>query len=168
MRIKNLISAFAAVLLLAACASDDEEGMDAAGAAGATGSTAGSGSAGTTAVDLTPQEQIEQIGDRVFFDFNRFDLTPQARQSVEKWADWMRANPAVTVVIEGHADERGTREYNLALGERRANSTKNYLAALGTEPGRVVTVSYGKERPAVVGSNDYAWAQNRRGVLVVR
>jgi peptidoglycan-associated lipoprotein len=80
----------------------------------------------------------------------------------------MRANPAVTVVIEGHADERGTREYNLALGERRANSTKNYLAALGTEPGRVSVVSYGKERPAVVGSNDYAWAQNRRGVLVVQ
>ena len=166
MRIKNLISALAAVLLLAACASDDEEMME--GTGGAAGGTGTSTAAGTTAMNLTPQEQLEQIGDRVFFEFNRFDLTPQGRQSVEKWADWMRGNPAVTVVIEGHADERGTREYNLALGDRRANSTKNYLAALGTEPGRVNVVSYGKERPAVVGSNDYAWAQNRRGVLVVQ
>jgi peptidoglycan-associated lipoprotein len=169
MRIKNLISAFAAVLLLAACASDDDEMTEGAGAGAAAGGVGTSASgAGTAAMNLTPQEQLEQIGDRVFFEFNRFDLTPQGRQSVEKWADWMRANPAVTVVIEGHADERGTREYNLALGERRANSTKNYLAALGTEPGRVSVVSYGKERPAVVGSNDYAWAQNRRGVLVVQ
>ena len=167
MRITKLISAFAAVMLLAACASDDDAAMD--DTAGATGSAAGTGTAApTTAVTLSPQEQLEQIGDRVFYDFNRFDLTPQARQSVEQWADWMRANPAATVVIEGHADERGTREYNLALGERRANSAKNYLAALGTEPGRIVIVSFGKERPAVVGSNDYAWAQNRRGVLVVQ
>jgi peptidoglycan-associated lipoprotein len=75
--------------------------------------------------------------------------------------------PAITVVIEGHADERGTREYNLALGERRASAAKNYLVALGVDPGRIRTVTYGEERPAVVGSNDGAWVQNRRAVTIV-
>ncbi|MCP4327775.1 MAG: peptidoglycan-associated lipoprotein Pal [Alphaproteobacteria bacterium] len=164
MRFKELISVFAVVLLLTACASDDE--MADPDVVSTESGSSGSGS--TSASDLTAQEQLEQIGDRVFFEFNRYNLTPQAQQAIQGWAKWMQGNPAVTVVVEGHADERGTREYNLALGERRADSARNYLVALGVQPGRISVVSYGKERPAVVGSNDYAWAQNRRAVIVVQ
>jgi peptidoglycan-associated lipoprotein len=151
-----------------ACAGDEESTEPKViSSESATGSSA-AGTGMTSSSNLTAQEQLEQIGDRVFFEFDQFDLTPQARQTVQKWAQWMQANPAVTVVVEGHCDERGTREYNLALGERRATSAKNYMVALGIQPARITTVSYGKERPAVVGSNEYAWAQNRRDVLVVQ
>lgn len=82
-------------------------------------------------------------------------------------AEWLQRNPAVRVLVEGHADERGTRDYNLALGERRANAAKNYLASLGIDPARIETISYGKERPEAMGSNEEAWARNRRAVTVV-
>ncbi len=169
MRFKELISVFAVLLVLTACASDDEA-ENGTEVISSESSTAGSGSSvgSTTSTDLTAEEQLEKIGDRVFFEFDRFDLTPQGQRTVQGWAEWMQANPAVVVVIEGHADERGTREYNLALGERRANSARNYLLALGVQPNRVGVVSFGKERPAVVGSNEYAWAQNRRAVIVVQ
>ncbi|HJO74674.1 MAG TPA: peptidoglycan-associated lipoprotein Pal, partial [Rhodospirillales bacterium] len=86
---------------------------------------------------------------------------------LDKQAAWLKANPSVSITVEGHADERGTREYNLALGERRANSVKDYLISLGVNPARVKTISYGKERPVAVGSTNAAWAQNRRGVTKV-
>ena len=107
------------------------------------------------------------VGDRVFFDFDKSNLKPEGRATVEALATWMNNYPAVTITIEGHADERGTREYNLALGERRANSVYDYLLALGVQANRLRTISYGKERPAVLGSNEEAWAQNRRAVFVV-
>ncbi|EKE67508.1 peptidoglycan-associated lipoprotein Pal [Oceanibaculum indicum] len=107
------------------------------------------------------------VGDRIFFDFDKYNVRADQRGQVEKWAAWLKRNPSVRVTIEGHADERGTREYNLGLGERRANSVKDALVASGIDAGRLTTVSYGKERPAVLGSNEAAWAQNRRGVLVV-
>ena len=107
------------------------------------------------------------VGDRVFFDTDKSDLTADSREVLEKVAVWMNSYPVATVTIEGHADERGTREYNLALGERRANSVSDYLAALGVNPNRLQTVSFGKEQPAVLGSNEEAWAQNRRGVFKV-
>ena len=114
------------------------------------------------------QEQLTQsIGDRVFYDTDRHTLDQAARSLVEQQAEWLQRYPNVDVTVEGHADERGTREYNLALGERRAQAVKDYLVALGISPTRVDTVSYGKERPAVVGSNPSAWAQNRRGVIRV-
>ncbi len=87
--------------------------------------------------------------------------------TLQSQATWLRANPAVRVIVEGHADERGTRDYNLALGERRANSAKNYLATLGIDPSRIQVISYGKERPAALGSTEEAYAQNRRAVTVV-
>ena len=93
-------------------------------------------------------------------------LTQEGRNTIEGWARLMRQNPTLTAAVEGHADERGTREYNLALGERRAVAARTHLVSLGIQPQRVTTVSYGKERPAVVGSNEAAWAQNRRAVLV--
>jgi peptidoglycan-associated lipoprotein len=108
-----------------------------------------------------------EVGDRVFFDFDKYNIRADQRGTVEALAAWLDTNPSVTLTIEGHCDERGTREYNLALGERRANSVRDYLVALGINPGRLSTVSYGEERPAVLGSNDSAWAQNRRGVFVV-
>ncbi|MEE8504912.1 MAG: peptidoglycan-associated lipoprotein Pal [Kiloniellales bacterium] len=107
------------------------------------------------------------VGDRVFFDLDKSDLKPEARATAESVATWMNSYPAVAVTIEGHADERGTREYNLALGERRANSVRDYLVALGVNANRLSTISYGKERPAVLGSNEDSWTQNRRGVFVV-
>ncbi len=118
----------------------------------------------------TPGSQehlVVNVGDRIFFDFDRNDLTPEARATVEALAVWMNNYPAVTMTIEGHADERGTREYNLALGERRASAINDYLVALGVAANRLSTISYGKERPAVPGSTEESWAQNRRGVFSV-
>lgn len=115
----------------------------------------------------TQQDLVVNVGDRVFFGFDRFDLTSEARQILMLQADWLREYPAARISIEGHCDERGTREYNLALGEKRANAVKSYLVALGIDEGRISTISYGKERPAALGSNAESWAQNRRGVTIV-
>jgi peptidoglycan-associated lipoprotein len=105
--------------------------------------------------------------DRVFFEYDSHDLSDEARATLQRHAEWLRQNPTVSFTIEGHADERGTREYNLALGDRRANAVKNYLAALGIPANRLRTISYGKERPEVQGSDEAAHAQNRRAVSVV-
>jgi peptidoglycan-associated lipoprotein len=107
------------------------------------------------------------VGDRIFFAFDRSDLNADSRGTLERLASWMTNYQNVTITIEGHCDERGTREYNLALGERRADAARDYLVALGVDGGRLTTISYGKERPAVLGSNEEAWAQNRRDVFVV-
>ncbi|MDE2336040.1 MAG: peptidoglycan-associated lipoprotein Pal [Alphaproteobacteria bacterium] len=116
----------------------------------------------------TEQDLVVNVGDRVFFATNKYDLSPEGRATIEKQAQWLKQYPSINVTIEGHCDERGTREYNLALGEKRAISVRNYLVALGIDASRLQTISYGKERPAVMGSNPAAWAQNRRGVLVVQ
>lgn len=115
----------------------------------------------------TQDDLTVNIGDRVFFGYDRYDLTPDAQRTLEMQAEWLARYPNVTVTIEGHCDERGTREYNLALGERRANSAKNYLVALGVSPDRINIISYGKERPSVVGTGASVWSQNRRSVTVV-
>ena len=111
------------------------------------------------------QEALDQAADDalVYFGYDRYDLSAEARTSLQAQAAWLNDNPSVTITVEGHCDERGTREYNLALGDRRATSVKNYLVALGVNPSRVRTVSYGKERPMVTGSGETSWAQNRRG-----
>ena len=117
---------------------------------------------------MDPQEYfVVNVGDRVFFDFDRSDLRPDAIDQLNRQADFLNSNGSITVAIEGHADERGTREYNLALGDRRASSAKQYLESMGVSGGRMRTISYGKERPAVLGSNEDAWAQNRRAVTVI-
>ena len=154
MRLK-ILTAFAAVALLAACETPGD------------GSGTGSGTGTSANRAQTLQEQLVAIGDRVFFDYDKSDLKPEARRQVERWAEFLKRNANATISVEGHCDERGTREYNLGLGERRANATKNYLVAQGIEARRVATISYGKERPAVNGSNEAAWSQNRRGVAVV-
>ena len=106
-------------------------------------------------------------GDRVYFAFDSAELSPEARATLDKQAEWLKHHPSVRVIIEGHTDERGTREYNLALGERRANAVKNYLVALGIAPERIETISYGKERPAVLGTGEAVWRLNRRAVTKV-
>jgi len=104
--------------------------------------------------------------DTIYFDTDMYNIDSMDQAALAKQAQWLMRYPTKRATVEGHADERGTREYNLALGERRANAAKNYLASLGVDAGRVTTVSYGKERPIALGSNEQAWAQNRRAVTV--
>ncbi|WP_267394719.1 MULTISPECIES: peptidoglycan-associated lipoprotein Pal [unclassified Sphingomonas] len=103
----------------------------------------------------------------VNFDVDVYDIDPTARAILDSQAQWLQRYPNVRATVEGHCDERGTREYNLALGDRRANAAKNYLVAKGIDPSRLTTISYGKERPVAMGSDDSSWAQNRRAVTVV-
>lgn len=160
----RILSAFAAVLLLAACESaPSDTGM----AAGGGGAGSGSSSANQGPRPGSQEDLVVNVGDRVFFDFDQFSVRQDQRAVLDRQAAWLKKYPEVTVTVEGHADERGTREYNIALGNRRATAAKNYLVALGINPNRVQTISYGKERPAVAGSNEQAWSQNRRAVTVV-
>ena len=111
---------------------------------------------------------IAQAGsDRIFFDTDKYDISSDDRATLDKQAAWLNKYPNVRFTVEGHCDERGTREYNLALGERRANAAKNYLVSAGVDASRITVISYGKERPAVPGDDEAAWAQNRRAVTVV-
>lgn len=162
----RILSMAAVVALLAACETAPTEQKVDTGAGAAP--PAASGAAVATRA-LTPQEDlVANVGDRIFFGFDKFDLTADARATLEKQAAWLKKNPGVSVMVEGHCDERGTREYNLALGERRANSVKDYLVANGIPASRIKTISYGKERPVALGANEAAWAQNRRGVTVAQ
>ena len=114
------------------------------------------------------QQDLEaNAGHRVFFGYDQYNLTAQAQSTLRKQAEWLIANPSVTVQLAGNADERGTREYNLALGARRAEASKAYLVSLGVSADRVRTVSHGKERPIAQGSNEAAWAQNRNSTTTV-
>jgi peptidoglycan-associated lipoprotein len=162
----RLIGILAALVLLAACSSTPETSP---GGPGGPQSPGGPGAGGISSSGLPgSQQDLEaSAGDRVFFAFDRSDITPESQQILARQADWLRRYPNVTVTIEGHTDERGTREYNLALGERRAQAVKNVLVANGIPAARISTISYGKERPAVVGSSEEAYAQNRRAVTTV-
>ena len=165
----NFLSVLAAVALLAACETAPESSGNAqsSGGSSTTSSSSGSSMAAVQIPAGSQEDLVVNVGDRVFFGFDSSDLTAESRAALEKQAAWMKKFGGVRVVLEGHCDERGTREYNLALGERRANAAKDYLVALGINPARVKTISYGKERPAALGHNESAWAQNRRSVRVV-
>ncbi|MDA0305880.1 MAG: peptidoglycan-associated lipoprotein Pal [Proteobacteria bacterium] len=158
----KILGLFAAVALVSACETGADSGGSAAGGAKPVESYTSPIIKSGSQKDL-----VVNVGDRVFFDFDKFNVDAAARKALEKQAAWLKANKSVTVVVQGHADERGTREYNLALGERRANSVKDYLVVLGVNSARVSTISYGKERPVATGSNEAAWKQNRRGVTKV-
>ena len=164
---RKVLSVFAAVLLLAACETASDQSAGTAGTGGATGAGAAATTARPGPRPGSQEDLVANVGDRVFYDFDKSDLKPEARRTVERWAAWLRQYPNVNVTIEGHCDERGTREYNIGLGERRAAAAKNFLVSLGIDARRVATISYGKERPAVVGSSDSSYAQNRRGVALV-
>ena len=108
-----------------------------------------------------------EIGDRVYFETDKHNITSASAFVLESQANWLKSTPGFQLIVEGHCDERGTREYNLALGERRGNSVKDFLVSLGVDPGRITVISYGKERPAAEGSTSEAWSENRRAVTVV-
>ena len=164
-------SILAAVVLLSACETASEGDSTSSGAGTTTSKPAPSTSAPAVAVKTvkagSQEDLVINVGDRVFFGFDQFSLSNDARSSLDKQAAWLKANPGVTIRVEGHCDERGTREYNLALGERRANAVKDYLSANGVNTDRIVTISWGKEKPVANGSNEAAWRQNRRGVTRV-
>lgn len=146
----------AAFLMLAACSSTDD-------GSGATTSP-------STAGQIQPgsaEDLAQNVGDRVFFDTDRSSLSDEARATLQRQAAWMAQYGNLTFTVEGHADERGTREYNLALGGRRANAAKDYLVSLGVAASRLNTVSYGKERPVCLDSSESCWSQNRRAVTVI-
>lgn len=158
----KLASMAAAVFLLAACESTPE------GGGAGSGGGAGGGSGGSAAIVPGSQADLEATtSNRVFFGFDKYDLTEEARATLQAQAAWLAKNPSVTVTIAGNCDERGTREYNLALGERRANSAKDYLLSQGVDASRVTTISYGKERPIALCSDESCWSQNRNGTTTV-
>lgn len=127
------------------------------------GTGASVGGVDSSIIPGTQSDLAAQAGsDLIYFETNQHDLTSQARSIIEGQARWMNNYPNLSVTIEGHADERGTREYNIALGDRRSNAVKNYMVAVGVDPRRVNTISYGKEQPMVVGADGTSWAQNRR------
>ena len=153
MRIIKALSALAAVFLIAACSSNNDT------------QTA---SAATTSVTPGSVGDFRQnVGDRVFFDTDSSNVREDGRQTLNRQAEWLKKYGNYQITIEGHCDERGTREYNLALGERRANAARQYLIAQGIPASRIKTVSYGKERPDPVGSDEAAWARNRRAVTAL-
>ena len=159
MTLHKIASVFVAVLMLAACESTGSGGASTAGSGAAGGPTDYKSWNGANGV-------VARFGNTVYFDTDKSDLKPAARSTIEAWANYLKANGPQTMTIQGYCDERGTREYNLALGDRRATAVKNYLVALGVAPNRVQTISYGKERPVDPGHTEAAWAKNRRGVAV--
>jgi len=152
----NIVAAMLIVALgLAACASKPEGPGVGANAAGA-------------AVPGSAQDFVVNVGDRVFFETDSTEITPQGRNTLDKQAQWLTTYSQYAFTIEGHADERGTREYNLALGARRAQAVRDYLASRGIAQARMRTISYGKERPVAVCNDISCWSQNRRAVTVLK
>lgn len=170
--IVRIITLFAALGLLAACetapnTSGDADGTGASSSTASSSTASSSADSGSSSEQMTISDELIQIGDRVLFGFDSYELTSDAKSILNNQASFLASNPSVRITIEGHCDERGTREYNLALGESRASATRDYLVAQGVNPARIKIISYGKERPAVIGSNEDAWRFNRRAVSVI-
>ncbi len=159
----------AVLLLLAACGTRPEPAPLAPGigGAGAGGAAAPIGRVDRSSAAAMQQDLAQIAGDRIFFDYDSSEISPEAQQILKRQAEWLQRYPSVHVTIEGHTDERGTREYNLSLGERRAQAVKGVLIALGIPASRLSTISYGKERPVIAHSDEQSYAQNRRAVTVV-
>lgn len=167
MTIRKTTAMIAAITMLTvgACAKKAPDTLPPA-PEGTGGTDTGSNTGGV--VPGSQQDFVANVSsDRIFFGFDQYNIDAEDQATLQSQAQWLARYPAVRVTLEGHADERGTRDYNIALGERRANAAKNYLASLGVDPGRIQVISYGKERPAALGSNEEAWSQNRRAVTIV-
>jgi len=156
--------ALSAALILGGCQSKPKE---TASSAPPTSSEVQSNAPTSTIVPGSAEDLRVNVGDTVHFDYDKYDILDSDRTVLQRQAAWLAKYPAVRVTVEGHCDERGTREYNLALGARRANAVKEYLVSLGVSGGRLETISYGKERPMCTESSEACWAQNRRGVTVL-
>jgi peptidoglycan-associated lipoprotein len=152
MRTIKAIAALAGLMLIAACSSTTQEPP----------------AAGTTVTPGSIADFRQNVGDRVYFDTDMSNIREDGRATLAKQAEWLKKYTNYPITIEGKCDERGTREYNLALGERRANAVRQYLVAQGVSADRVKTISYGKERPEVVGSDEGAWARNRVGITALQ
>lgn len=152
----KILGTVALVALLAACSNKD--------------TTASTGAGATTSGPVPGSEEdlVANVGDRVFFGFDKSNLQPDAQATLDKQAGWLGKYPQVSVQLAGNTDDRGTEEYNLALGQRRANSARDYLVARGVASQRMTTISYGKDRPTAMGDNEQAWAQNRNTITSVR
>ncbi len=153
----KILGAVAAVALLAACSTSQTASTGSGAAAAPSGPVPGS-----------EEDLVRNIGDRVFYDFNVATLKPDARATLDKQAAWLGKYPQNNVQVAGNCDERGTEEYNLALGQRRANAAAGYLEAKGVAQSRITTISYGKDRPTALGHDEQAWAQNRNAITSVR
>jgi peptidoglycan-associated lipoprotein len=153
----KILGAFAAVALLAACSDNNA-------------STAGGGATGNGSgiVPGSQEDLVANVGDRVFYDFDKSALKADGKATLDRQAAWLAKYAQNNVQVAGNADERGTEEYNLALGQRRAAAARDYLVAKGVASTRVTTISYGKDRPTALGSNEAAWAQNRNAITSVR
>ncbi len=176
----RVLSLFAAILLVAACqttptttaVSGGEGSVPATGGEGARGIGGSGGALGDVVSTPIPHVELQQwlstnIGDRVNFALDKYSISQAAATRLERQSVWLKDNPEIPITIEGNCDERGTREYNLGLGDRRANAVKNYLVALGIDASRINTISHGKESPMILGSNEDAWAQNRNAQTIV-
>jgi peptidoglycan-associated lipoprotein len=174
---QRLLALFAVAFIFAGCETasnvtgDSVSGSSSSSATGSTSATASESatapSSATSATQMSDADKLAQVGNTVYFGFDSSELSGKARATLDRQAAFLNVNPALVVIVEGHADERGTREYNLALGDRRATSVRDYLLAKGLNSARIRTVSYGKERPAVSGSNEDAWEKNRRAATVL-
>ncbi len=151
-KMKKLLSLFVAIVALSGCSSMSESSLF----------------GGSECESAEARDFMENAEDRVFFAFDSSAITPDSAEILNTQVKWLKDHENVDIIVQGYCDERGTREYNLALGERRANAVKQYLISQGIAANRISTISYGKERPAVLGNNEAAWAQNRRAVSVVK
>lgn len=149
---KKLLSLFCAIIALSGCSSLSESSLF----------------GGSECETKMARDFMEHAEDRIFFAFDSSAISPDSAEILDTQVKWLKKHQNVNVVVQGYCDERGTREYNLALGERRANAAKQYLVSQGIAADRISTISYGKERPAVLGNNEAAWAQNRRAVTVIK
>ena len=154
-------------LLLLSTASSGSSDSSSSSSSSTSSSGASSDSATTYSYDTDPKTALIKVGDRVLFGYDSSELDDDDRSVLDNQAKFLNQNPSLKVTIEGHCDERGTREYNLALGEKRASAVKDYLISVGINSERVSVVSYGKERPQVLGSNKAAWSMNRRSVTTI-
>ncbi|HTW26069.1 MAG TPA: peptidoglycan-associated lipoprotein Pal [Acetobacteraceae bacterium] len=157
----RIVGALAAVALLTGCANKPPTTAAATTGNGASAATAGPAPG-------SEEDLVANVGDRVFYAFNQSTLSSDAQATLDRQAAWLGRYPQVDVQIAGNCDDRGTEEYNLALGQRRANAARDFLVARGVNTGRITTISYGKDRPTALGDNEEAWAQNRNAITSVR
>ena len=161
-----IATAISSLLLLSACETASQKVVSGSSASGSASASSSSKSLFASAKQ-TKADKLIAVGDRVLFDYDSAKLDSSAKILLDAQSRFLRANTDLNFIVEGHADERGTREYNLALGEQRATAVRDYLVIQGIDPDRIKVISYGKEKPAVVGSNTMAWSKNRRAVTII-